>query len=129
MLAWVLRFGLFGLGNPGDGVWMFILSMIVYGVAFYFFNISGSLYVDKETDISIRSSAQGLFVIMTNGFGATIGTLGAQAVVNYFVDFNSNIPQVNEWQSAWYVFASYALLVAIIFAIVFKYKHNPKEFE
>lgn len=129
MLAWVLRFGLFGLGNPGDGVWMFILSMIVYGVAFDFFNISGSLYVDKETDISIRSSAQGLFVIMTNGFGATIGTLGAQAVVNYFVDFNSNIPQVNEWQSAWYVFASYALLVAIIFAIVFKYKHNPKEFE
>ena len=108
---------------------MFILSMIVYGVAFDFFNISGSLYVDKETDISIRSSAQGLFVIMTNGFGATIGTLGAQAVVNYFVDFNSNIPQVNEWQSAWYVFASYALLVAIIFAIVFKYKHNPKEFE
>ena len=73
MLAWVLRFGLFGLGNPGDGVWMFILSMIVYGVAFDFFNISGSLYVDKETDISIRSSAQGLFVIMTNGFGATIG--------------------------------------------------------
>lgn len=129
MLAWVLRFGLFGLGNPGDGVWMFILSMIVYGVAFDFFNISGSLYVDKETDISIRSSAQGLFVIMTNGFGATIGTLGAQAVVNYFVDFNSNIPQVSEWQSAWYVFASYALLVAIIFAIVFKYKHNPKEFE
>ena len=129
MLAWVLRFGLFGLGNPGDGVWMFILSMIVYGVAFDFLNISGSLYVDKETDISIRSSAQGLFVIMTNGFGATIGTLGAQAVVNYFVDFNSNIPQVNEWQSAWYVFASYALLVAIIFAIVFKYKHNPKEFE
>ncbi|HBJ08166.1 MAG TPA: MFS transporter, partial [Coprobacter fastidiosus] len=129
MLAWVLRFGLFGLGNPGDGVWMFILSMIVYGVAFDFFNISGSLYVDKETDISIRSSAQGLFVIMTNGFGATIGTLGAQAVVNYFVDFSSNIPQVSEWQSAWYVFSSYALLVAIIFAIVFKYKHNPKEFE
>ena len=108
---------------------MFILSMIVYGVAFDFFNISGSLYVDKETDISIRSSAQGLFVIMTNGFGATIGTLGAQAVVNYFVDFSSNIPQVSEWQSAWYVFSSYALLVAIIFAIVFKYKHNPKEFE
>ena len=77
MFAWVLRFGLFGAGNPGSGVWMFILSMIVYGVAFDFFNISGSLFVDKSTDSEIRSSAQGLFMLMTNGIGATIGTLGA----------------------------------------------------
>lgn len=94
MIAWVLRFGLFGLGNPGSGVWMFILSMIVYGVAFDFFNVSGSLFVDKETDISVRSSAQGLFIIMTNGLGATIGTLTAQWVVNQFVDFSSTEPQV-----------------------------------
>lgn len=126
MLAWVLRFGLFGAGNPGDGVWMFILSMIVYGVAFDFFNISGSLFVDKETDKDIRSSAQGLFIIMTNGLGATIGTLGAQAVVNYFVDFQSDIPQVEQWQAAWYTFAAYALIVAIIFAFTFKYKHSPQ---
>ena len=84
MFAWVLRFGLFGAGNPGSGVWMFILSMIVYGVAFDFFNISGSLFVDKSTDSEIRSSAQGLFMLMTNGIGATIGTLGAQQVVNYY---------------------------------------------
>ena len=127
MLAWVLRFGLFGMGNPGSGVWMFVLSMIVYGVAFDFFNISGSLFVDRETDRGIRSSAQGLFVIMTNGFGATIGTLGAQAVVNHFVDFNSNVPQIAQWQSAWYVFAIYALTVAVVFAIVFKYKHHPED--
>ena len=123
MVAWVLRFGLFGLGNPGDGVWMFILSMIVYGVAFDFFNVSGSLFVDKETDADVRSSAQGLFVIMTNGLGATIGTLSAQAVVNRFVDFNSTVPQVEGWAQAWFVFAAYALVVAILFAIVFKYKH------
>ena len=127
MLAWVLRFGLFGMGNPGSGVWMFVLSMIVYGVAFDFFNISGSLFVDRETDRGIRSSAQGLFVFMTNGFGATIGTLGAQAVVNHFVDFNSNVPQIARWQSAWYVFAIYALTVAVVFAIVFKYKHHPED--
>ena len=127
MLAWVLRFGLFGMGNPGSGVWMFVLSMIVYGVAFDFFNISGSLFVDRETDRGIRSSAQGLFVIMTNGFGATIGTLGAQAVVNHFVDFNSDVPQIAQWQSAWYVFAIYALTVAVVFAIVFKYKHHPED--
>ena len=123
MVAWVLRFGLFGLGNPGDGVWMFILSMIVYGVAFDFFNVSGSLFVDKETDVSVRSSAQGLFIIMTNGFGATIGTLSAQAVVNCFVDFNSTVPQVDGWSKAWFIFAAYALIVAVLFAIVFKYKH------
>ena len=106
---------------------MFVLSMIVYGVAFDFFNISGSLFVDRETDKEIRSSAQGLFVIMTNGFGATIGTLGAQAVVNYFVDFNSTAPQIAQWQSAWYTFAIYALVVAVVFSIVFKYKHRPEE--
>lgn len=123
MVAWVLRFGLFGLGNPGDGVWMFILSMIVYGVAFDFFNVSGSLFVDKETDVGVRSSAQGLFIIMTNGLGATIGTLSAQAVVNHFVNFHSTAPQVEGWAQAWFVFAAYALVVAILFAIVFKYKH------
>ena len=128
MIAWVLRFGLFGLGNPGSGVWMFILSMIVYGVAFDFFNVSGSLYVDKETDIAVRSSAQGLFIIMTNGLGATIGTLSAQWVVNQFVDFGSTEPQVAGWSHAWFIFAAYALIVASLFSIVFKYKHEvPKK--
>lgn len=126
MVAWVLRFGLFGLGNPGSGVWMFILSMLVYGVAFDFFNVSGSLFVDRETDISIRSSAQGLFIIMTNGIGATVGTLSAQAVVNLFVDFNSTEPQMAGWSQAWFIFAAYALVVAVVFAIVFRYKHVPE---
>lgn len=117
MFAWVLRFGLFGAGNPGSGVWMFILSMIVYGVAFDFFNISGSLFVDKSTDSEIRSSAQGLFMLMTNGIGATIGTLGAQQVVNHFT-----VDGVTEWQSCWYIFAAYALVVGIAFALIFRPK-------
>lgn len=124
MGAWVLRFGLFGLGDPGNGVWMFILSMLVYGVAFDFFNISGSLFVDKETDLSIRSSAQGLFIIMTNGIGATVGTLSAQAVVNYFVDFDSSLPQVEGWSSAWFVFAAYALVVAVVLLLYLKINMN-----
>ena len=124
MVAWVLRFALFGLGNPGDGVWMFVLSMIVYGVAFDFFNVSGSLFVDKETDLSVRSSAQGLFVIMTNGIGATVGTLSAQWVVNRFVDFGSALPQVDGWSKAWFIFAAYALVVAVAFSFAFKYKHE-----
>ena len=124
MLCWVLRFALFGWGNPGDGVWMFVLSMLVYGVAFDFFNISGSLFVNQETDMSIRSSAQGLFMMMTNGLGATIGTILAQQVVNHYVDFASPLPQIEGWSHAWFVFAGYMLIVAVLFAFIFKYKHQ-----
>lgn len=125
MFAWVLRFGFFGLGNPGSGVWLFILSMIVYGVAFDFFNISGSLYVDKSTDPSIRSSAQGLFMLMTNGIGATIGTLGAQAVINAYttsVQVGDNFYTVGDWQTCWFIFAGYAFLIGLIFALIFRPK-------
>ena len=128
MLAWVFRFGLFGVGNPGGGVWMFILSMIVYGVAFDFFNVSGSLYVDQETKPEIRSSAQGLFMMMTNGLGATIGTLSAQAVVNACVNSKAEgVAQVTGWSQAWLIFAAYALVVAVLFALIFKYKHEPSK--
>ena len=116
MFAWVLRFGLFGAGNPGSGVWMLILSMIVYGVAFDFFNISGALYTNMRTSEKLQNSAQGLFMLMTNGIGATIGTLSAQAVVNHFV-YNAAEPN---WSAAWYVFAAYALVVAFLFMILFK---------
>ncbi len=117
MFAWVLRFGLFGLGQPDmPGVLLFILSCIVYGVAFDFFNISGSLYVNENTSTDIRSSAQGLFMLMTNGLGASIGTLAAGAVVESVV-FNAAEPS---WSTAWYIFAAYALVVAILFMILFK---------
>ena len=127
MAAWALRFGLFGAGDPGPNVWMFILSMIVYGVAFDFFNISGSLFVDKETATSIRSSAQGLFMLMTNGVGATAGTLGAQAVVSRFthpIEHNGTYYTVGDWSSVWYIFAGYALVVTVLFAFIFNYKHR-----
>lgn len=114
MFAWVLRFALLGAGNPGPGVWMFILSMIVYGVAFDFFNISGSLFVEKETSAAIRSSAQGVFMIMTNGLGALIGSYLAGWVVNHY-----------GWPLSWYLFAGFSLVVAIVFAVIFKYKHDP----
>lgn len=127
MFAWVLRFALFGFGNPGTGVWLFVSSMIVYGIAFDFFNVSGSLFVDKETDKSIRSSAQGVFMMMTNGFGATVGMLGAQAVVNHFV-YSQTDPtiQLEGWRTSWYIFAGYALIVTVLFAVMFKHKHNPE---
>lgn len=123
MLAWVLRFGLFGAGNPGSGVWMFVLSCIVYGFAFDFFNISGALYVDQETTADMRSSAQGLFMMMTNGIGATVGTLAAQAIVNRLVfdaaATSTNLETWGHWQTAWYIFAGFALVVAILFYIFF----------
>jgi len=123
MIAWVFRFGLFGLGNPGERLWMLILSMIVYGMAFDFFNISGSLFVEQSTDSSIRASAQGLFMIMTNGLGATMGSYLAGMVVDKFVTHAA----VPSWSTAWFIFSGYALVVAILFAILFKYKYEPEK--
>lgn len=134
-MAWALRFFFLGAGNPtGFGLVLLILSMIVYGVAFDFFNISGSLYVDQNTDVSIRSSAQGVFMMMTNGFGATVGSLCAQSIVNRFTHSASKIIDgkevwftIGDWPTAWFIFAAFALVVGILFAILFKYKHNPKQ--
>ena len=117
MFAWVFRFGFFGLGNPSmPGVLLFVLSCIVYGVAFDFFNISGSLYVNENTSEDIRSSAQGVFMLMTNGLGATIGTLAAGKVVEACDVFNTPA----NWAGAWYIFAGYAFVVGVLFAILFK---------
>lgn len=130
MLAWVLRYLFFAVGDPGSGVVWFVLSMIVYGVAFDFFNISGSLFVDKETSLDIRNSAQGLFMMMTNGLGASIGTLSAQMVIDRYVNsLGANADPMavwHGWNTCWYIFAGYALVVAVAFAIMFRYKHEPK---
>jgi NHS family xanthosine MFS transporter len=123
MVAWVLRFGLFGLGNPGSGLWLLLLSMIVYGMAFDFFNISGSLFVDKEAKPNIRASAQGLFMLMTNGLGAILGGVFAGKVVDYFTDATG----LKNWPNIWFSFAAYAFVIALLFLIIFKYKHNPKD--
>ena len=126
-VAWFLRFAFLGAGSPsGFGLVLFVLSMVVYGVAFDFFNISGSLFVDKNTDESIRSSAQGVFMMMTNGLGATVGSLCAQLVVNHFTTGREGVALMTGWSSAWYVFAGFALVLAILFALVFKYKHTPE---
>ena len=125
MIAWVLRFGLFGLGNPGDGLWMFILSMIVYGVAFDFFNVSGALFVEQETDKSIQASAQGLFMLMTNGIGASVGTLAAGEVVNHYCSWQEGY-LIGDWRTTWLLFASFSLVVAILFVILFRVKKEAK---
>lgn len=129
MFAWVARFGLFGLGNTSpSGVWMLMLSCIVYGVAFDFFNVSGGLYVDKQTSPELRSSAQGLFMIMTNGIGASVGTfLAGTLVVNKEVMAPGldAVQQLDGWRTSWYIFAAYALIVGVLFFFIFKDKdHN-----
>jgi len=124
MIAWVLRFALFAYGNPADGLWMIILSCIVYGMAFDFFNISGSLFIETSTSHNIRSSAQGLFMMMTNGFGAIFGSYASGYLIkNYFSLANG----AKDWQNIWLSFAGYALVIAILFLILFKHKHNPNE--
>ena len=120
MFAWVFRFGLFGIGNPAmPGVILFILSCIVYGVAFDFFNVSGAMFVDQECDTKIKASAQGLFMLMTNGIGATIGTLAAGEIVNHFCKWNDQGFLMGDWQTCWFIFASFALVVGVAFALAF----------
>jgi NHS family xanthosine MFS transporter len=122
MFAWFLRFGLFAYGNPGDGLWMIILSCIVYGMAFDFFNISGSLFVESQSDPSIRASAQGLFMMMTNGVGAVLGSSISGIVIDSFF---TNADSSKDWHGIWISFSIYALVVAILFMILFKHKHVP----
>jgi NHS family xanthosine MFS transporter len=126
MFAWVLRFGLLAFGNPAEGLWMIIVSCIVYGMAFDFFNISGSLFVESTTDSRIRSSAQGLFMMMTNGIGAVFGSYTSGIVIEKFFKLSNGS---NDWQNIWIAFAAYALVVAILFGLFFKHKHNSIEFE
>jgi MFS transporter, NHS family, xanthosine permease len=122
IFAWVLRFGLFGFGNPGDGFILLVLSMIIYGMAFDFFNISGSLFVKNEADDSIIASAQGLFMLMTNGIGAFVGGMMSGVVVDYFTENG-----IRDWQSIWLTFAGYALVLGIVFPFIFTYKHEPEK--
>ncbi len=123
MFAWVFRFGFFGVGNPAmPGVLLFVLSCIVYGVAFDFFNVSGGIFVDQECEPSIKASAQGLFMMMTNGVGATVGTLAAGEIVNHYCSWQDGY-LLGEWQTCWFIFAAFALVVAIAFAVMF----NPEK--
>jgi NHS family xanthosine MFS transporter len=125
MLAWVLRFGLFGFGNPENGLWMIILSCIIYGMAFDFFNISGSLFVETTTEAAIRSSAQGLFMMMTNGVGAFMGSTVSGYLIDNFFMLNGE----KNWEAIWIAFAAYALVIAVAFALLFKHKHDPGQLE
>jgi MFS transporter, NHS family, xanthosine permease len=129
--AWVFRFGLFAIGNPGSGLPLLVLSMIVYGMAFDFFNISGSLFVEKEVPTSIRASAQGLFMLMTNGIGAMIGGYGSGWIVDLHTKTNVVTKEIvsRDWPSIWFTFAAYALVLGVIFTLVFKYKHIPRNDE
>jgi len=126
IFAWVLRFGLFAVGNPGSGLYLLILSMIIYGMAFDFFNISGSLFVEKEVVSNIRASAQGLFMFMTNGLGSILGGYGSGLIVDYFtkIDPITNKILSRDWPNIWFTFAAYALVLGLIFPFAFKYQHK-----
>jgi nucleoside transporter len=134
MLAWVLRFGLLGFSlNSAFGFGLIILSCVIYGMAFDFFNISGALFVQQNTDAKIQSSAQGVFMLMTNGIGAALGNIIAGQVIKKWFEpdgirtWNIGGFENPQWLNIWFVFAAYALVVAIFFIFIFKYKHNPNE--
>ena len=121
LIAWVLRYGLFAVGGTSFGVVSIVLSCVVYGMAFDFFLISGSMYIETTTDSKIRSSAQGLFIMMTNGFGAFFGTIASSKIIEkYYLLPNGQ----TDWSGAWTLFAIYSLVVAVLFAVLFKQKHQ-----
>ena len=127
MVAWVLRFGLFSMGNPGDGLWMIVLSCIVYGMAFDFFNVSGSLFIEQNIDAKVRSRAQGLFTMMVNGVGAIFGSLvSGYLIEHFFTSQDANGNAVRHWPEIWTVFTIYALIVTILFAIFFRSPQTQK---
>jgi NHS family nucleoside permease-like MFS transporter len=119
IIAWVLRFGLFAYGDPTPfGTVLLVLSMIVYGCAFDFFNISGSVFVEKEVNPAIRASAQGMLLMMTNGFGCILGGMASGKVVEIYTTAG-----VTDWKTVWLIFAGYSLVLAFAFVTLFKYKH------
>ena len=121
LIAWVLRYGFFAFGSAEFGIALIVLSCVVYGMAFDFFLISGSMFVEANTDSSIRSSAQGLFIMMTNGIGAYIGTVGSSFLIGkYYILQNGQ----TDWHNAWLLFAAYSLVVAILFMLLFKDKRQ-----
>ncbi|MDR1553750.1 MAG: MFS transporter [Prevotellaceae bacterium] len=124
--AWILRFGLFGIGDAGNGLIWLTASMIIYGMAFDFFNISGSLFIEKETPSKFRASAQGMLMMVTNGLGAIIGNYGAQTVINRYTTETAGV-KTTDWTSCWFIFAAYALVIGILFAIFFNYKRQPEK--
>jgi NHS family xanthosine MFS transporter len=126
MVAWVLRFGLLALGNPADGLWMIILSCIIYGMAFDFFNVSGSLFVETTTHSKIRSSAQGLFMMMTNGFGAIMGSYLSGIVIKAFFTLPGG---AKDWTNIWISFSIYAAIITVLFAFMFKHKHDSTKLQ
>ncbi len=129
MVAWVLRFGLFAFGDPAGGLWMIVLSCIIYGMAFDFFNISGSLFIEKSVEPGIRSSAQGLFTMMVNGVGAVLGSrVSGWVMEKYFTTYipgenGKQIAQI-DWHSTWLCFAGYSLVVLVLFVLLFREKKN-----
>lgn len=123
MIAWILRFGLFAYGNPAEGLWMIILSCIIYGMAFDFFNISGSLFVETQSDPKFRASAQGLFMMMTNGFGAFLGSRISGIIIDRYFTTGTGL----QWKGIWLTFAAYSLVVAVLFVVLFRHKHDPKD--
>lgn len=123
MLAWVFRFGLLAFANPADRLWMIVLSGIVYGMAFDFFNVSGSLFVESATSPRIRSSAQGVFMMMTNGIGAIMGSyLSGLLIDSFFTSPDGKL----YWTEIWLSFSGYSLVVAVLFAMLFKHKHTAE---
>lgn len=115
MLAWVLRYALFALGDWETGAWMLYAGIILHGICYDFFFVTGQIYVDQKADKSIRASAQGFIALLTYGVGLAIGSVLAGATVDHFT-----IDGVKDWPSIWWVPCIFAAFVALLFHVTFR---------
>ena len=129
LAAWGLRFLTLATGNPGDGLWLLIASMLIYGIAFNFITIAGHLYIQQIAPANMKGFAQGLMMFLSNGIGATFGTVAAGAIVNSNCHWELiELPAGNarmglfmgNWETPWLIFAAYAFAIALAWLILYR---------
>jgi hypothetical protein len=123
MLAWVLRYVLFALGAPDQVSWMILTGIALHGICYDFFFVTGQIYVDKKANPLIRAQAQGLIVFVTYGVGMLVGAQTAGLVFNKFLG-SATALTLPQWQSFWWLPASFAAAVLLFFIVTFKEKKN-----
>ena len=122
MIAWAVRFLLFGYGDAAENLWMLFAGIILHGVCFDFFFVTGQIYTDSKADIKIQSSAQGLITMATYGVGMWIGTLLSGYVKDYYT-----VDKIVTWKSVWLVPAGISVAVLLFFLILFNEKRKSIE--
>ena len=117
MLAWTLRYILFAFGNVESGMWMLYLGIVLHGICYDFFFVTGQIYVDNKAPAHVRAAAQGFLALVTLGLGLFVGSIISGRVVQHYTMSGES---AHDWHAIWMVPAMMAGIVMILFAVLFK---------